>query len=63
MNLLDAFTCACSDDMCGVNIVFNYRVILGTRARKNKVEVLRRILEHKLPLYSDASGMGCSCSI
>lgn len=34
LNLIDAFTCACSDDMCGVNIVFNGRVILGTRARK-----------------------------
>ena len=32
----DAFTCACSDDMCGVNIVFNGRVILGTRARKTR---------------------------
>lgn len=36
INLLDAFTCACSDDMCGVNIVFNGRVILGTRARKTR---------------------------
>lgn len=36
VNLLDAFTCACSDDMCGVSIVFNGRVILGTRARKTR---------------------------
>lgn len=36
VNLLDAFTCASSDDMCGVNIVFNGRVILGTRARKTR---------------------------
>ena len=36
INLLDAFTCACSEDMCGVNIVFNGRVILGTRARKTR---------------------------
>ena len=36
VNLLDAFTCACSDDICGVNIVFNGRVILGTRARKTR---------------------------
>ena len=35
INLLDAFTCACSDDICGVNIVFNGRVILGTRASIN----------------------------
>lgn len=33
-NLSDAFLCACSDDICGVNIVFNGRVMLGTRARK-----------------------------
>ncbi len=33
-NLLDAFICACSDGICGINIVFNGRVILGTRARK-----------------------------
>lgn len=36
LNLLDAFTCACSDGICGVNIVFNGRVILGTRARKTR---------------------------
>ena len=36
INLLDAFTCACSDNICGVNIVFNGRVILGTRARKTR---------------------------
>lgn len=36
VNLLDAFTCASSDGMCGVNIVFNGRVILGTRARKTR---------------------------
>ncbi len=36
INLRDAFICACSDDMCGVNIVFNGRVILGTRARKTR---------------------------
>ena len=36
VNLLDAFICACSDGICGVNIVFNGRVILGTRARKTR---------------------------
>lgn len=36
VNLLDAFTCACSDGISGVNIVFNGRVILGTRARKTR---------------------------
>ena len=34
LNLLDAFTCACSDQIHGVCIVFSGRVILGTRARK-----------------------------
>ena len=34
VNLLDSFICACSGDMHGVMIVFNGRVILGTRARK-----------------------------
>lgn len=34
LNLIDAFVCACSNEMAGVNIVFSGRVILGTRARK-----------------------------
>lgn len=34
VNLLDSFICACREDMHGVMIVFNGRVILGTRARK-----------------------------
>ncbi len=34
LNLRDAFTCACSEELAGVSIVFNGRVILGTRARK-----------------------------
>lgn len=34
LNLLDAFTCACSEQLHGVCIVFSGRVILGTRARK-----------------------------
>jgi len=34
LNLMDAFTCACSDVLSGVCIVFSGRVILGTRARK-----------------------------
>jgi L-asparaginase len=36
INLQDAFTCACADGMSGVNIVFNGKVILGTRARKTR---------------------------
>lgn len=34
MNLADAFVCACSEKIHGVNIVFSGRVITGTRARK-----------------------------
>jgi len=34
LNLMDAFVCACSEELSGVNIVFSGRVILGTRARK-----------------------------
>ena len=36
INLRDAFLCAVSDTIHGVNIVFNGRVILGTRARKTR---------------------------
>ena len=34
LNLMDAFVCACAEELHGVNIVFSGRVILGTRARK-----------------------------
>lgn len=34
LNLTDAFVCACSEELHGVNIVFSGRVIVGTRARK-----------------------------
>ena len=34
LNLIDAFTCACSELIHGVCIVFSGRVITGTRARK-----------------------------
>lgn len=35
INLADAFRCA-AEDMPGVSIVFNHKVILGTRARKTR---------------------------
>lgn len=35
INLTDAFRCA-AEDMPGVSIVFNHKVILGTRARKTR---------------------------
>ena len=34
LNMMDAFVCACSEELHGVNIVFSGRVIIGTRARK-----------------------------
>ena len=34
LNLTDAFVCAASGQLAGVNIVFSGRVLLGTRARK-----------------------------
>lgn len=40
INLTDAFICA-SSDMPGVQIVFNGRVILGTRARKTRSKSFR----------------------
>ncbi len=35
-NLFDSFLCASSDEASGVQIVFNGKVILGTRARKTR---------------------------
>lgn len=37
-DLTDAFRCACSDTLHGVLIVFNGKVILGTRARKTRTK-------------------------
>lgn len=62
LNLRDAFVCACSDELCGVNIVFSGRVILGTRARKTcsksfaafssiNYPVLATLQDHRLMTY------------
>ena len=37
-NLTDAFLYACDDGACGVHIVFDHKVILGTRARKMRTK-------------------------
>lgn len=34
-NLIGAFTYCADDDACGVHIVFDGKLILGTRAKKN----------------------------
>ncbi len=50
-NLLDAFRCAISD-LCGVLIVFNGRVILGTRARKTHTTSLQAFSSINYPLLA-----------
>ena len=59
INLLDAFTCACSDDICGVNIVFNGRVILGTRARKTRSKSYAAFSSITKPPISQRFRTGC----
>ena len=57
VNLLDSFICACRGDMHGVMIVFNGRVILGTRARKTHSKSFDayvragRVLQYIVPEY------------
>ena len=68
-NLTDAFVCACSEKLAGVSIVFNGRVILGTRARKTcsksfaafssiNYPDLAILQDHRLMCYIPAEGGG-----
>ena len=50
-NLADAFRCAVSD-LCGVMIVFNGRVILGTRARKTHTTSFSAFASINYPLLA-----------
>ena len=50
-NLADAFRVAVSD-LCGVMIVFNGRVILGTRARKTRTTSLQAFSSINYPLLA-----------
>ncbi len=50
-NLVDAFRCAVSD-LCGVMIVFNGRVILGTRARKTRTTSLQAFSSINYPVLA-----------
>ena len=50
-NLADAFRCAVSD-LCGVMIVFNGRVILGTRARKTRTTSFKAFSSINYPLLA-----------
>ncbi len=65
LNLIDAFTCACSEQIHGVCIVFSGRVILGTRARKTcsksftafssiNYPELGQLHDHRLMCYIEA---------
>ncbi len=68
-NLTDAFVCACSEKLAGVSIVFNGRVILGTRARKTcsksfaafssiNFPDLASLQDHRLLCYLPCEGNG-----
>ncbi len=71
-NLIDAFVCACSEKLAGVSIVFNGRVILGTRARKTcsksfaafssiNYPDLAILQDHRLMCYISAESAGETC--
>ena len=53
-NLRDAFACACGEGMHGVCIVFNGRVILGTRARKTHSKSFDAFSSINYPNIADA---------
>ena len=46
-NLLNAFIYAADDRACGVHLVFDDRVILGTRARKTRDVYKRQVLHRQ----------------
>ena len=48
-NLYDAFVAAQDDNLAGVYIVFDGRVILGTRARKTRTKSMNAFFQHRLP--------------
>lgn len=52
-NLRDSFECACTDTMHGVAIVFNGRVILGTRARKTHTKSFDAFASINYPNIAD----------
>ncbi len=54
INLRDSFICACSD-MHGVQIVFNGKVILGTRARKTRSKSFQAFSSINYPYLASIS--------
>lgn len=52
-NLIDAFICAASDELAGVQIVFNGRIIRGTRARKTRSKSFQAFSSINYPLLGE----------
>ena len=53
-NLLDSFIYAADDDSQDVNIIFDGKIIIGTRARKERAKsynAFKSIIFHTEPLY------------
>ena len=62
-NLRDAFLYACDDGACGVHIVFDHKVILGTRARKVRTKSYNAFRASTIPRRpSCAAGRSCITS-
>ena len=62
VNLTDAFLCACSDTLHGVMIVFNGKVIQGTRVQ-DALKELRGLFQHQFIRIWPCCRTGASCSI
>lgn len=55
-NLRDSFICACSDELCGVLVVFDGDVISGTRLRKTDSQSLSAFESINFPCIASVSG-------
>ena len=55
-NLLDSFIYAADDDSQGVNLVFDGKVIVGTRAKKRACKELQCIFEYQFSVSCSYSG-------
>ena len=62
VNLTDAFLCACSDTLHGVMIVFNGKVIQGTRACKTRSKSYEAFPASIIRIWP-CCRTGASCSI
>lgn len=55
-NLRDSFICACSDKLCGVTVLFDGRVICGTRAKKTHSKSLSAFESINFPYIASVTG-------